>query len=386
LAEAQKLKDMPWTRGSLLGEGGYGRVFECLNDDGRICAAKVVPLRPGDDERSRAAQEEIKKEVEVMKKLSHPNIVRYIGTERDEKELVIFLELVPGGSISSMLGKYGKFKESVVRGYCREILQGLGYLHANKILHRDIKGPNILVDFAGVCKLSDFGCSKELYGEIASTMTLKGTPQFMAPEVLRNQGTGYTEKADIWSVGCTVIEMCTARRPWPEFNTNEAVMYHVAMRDSCPKTPEWVSAECKDFCALCFARDPAKRPNVSELLRHALVHNAQLQNQQRLGTTAADPTEICLEMDEDSANRPAASKTRAHAHAPHAALAAPSQEVGAGKPPRHTHTVAEGAAAAGGGAVGRLNHSERSNPFARDDSATADRCPPETGPQSLVVC
>ncbi len=155
---------MPWTRGSLLGEGGYGRVFECLNDDGHICAAKVVPLRPGDDDRSRAAQAEIEKEVEVMRKLSHPNIVRYIGTERDDKELVIFLELVPGGSISGMLGKYGKFKESVVRGYCREILQGLEYLHANKILHRDIKGPNILVDFAGVCKLSDFGCSKELYG------------------------------------------------------------------------------------------------------------------------------------------------------------------------------------------------------------------------------
>jgi serine/threonine protein kinase len=159
---------MPWTRGSLLGEGGYGRVFECLNDDGHICAAKVVPLRPGDDDRSRAAQAEIEKEVEVMRKLSHPNIVRYIGTERDDKELVIFLELVPGGSISGMLGKYGKFKESVVRGYCREILQGLEYLHANKILHRDIKGPNILVDFAGVCKLSDFGCSKELYGGLPS--------------------------------------------------------------------------------------------------------------------------------------------------------------------------------------------------------------------------
>ena len=96
----------------MLGEGGYGRVFECLSDDGSICAAKVVPLRSGDDERSRAAQAEIEKEVEVMKKLSHPNIVRYIGTERDEKDLIIFLELVPGGSISSMLGKYGKFKES----------------------------------------------------------------------------------------------------------------------------------------------------------------------------------------------------------------------------------------------------------------------------------
>jgi len=186
----------------------------------------------------------------------------------------------------------------VVRGYSREILQGLDYLHSNKILHRDIKGPNILVDFAGVCKLSDFGCSKELYGEIASTMTLKGTPQFMAPEVLRNHGKGYTEKADIWSVGCTVIEMCTARRPWPEFNTNEAVMYHVAMREACPKTPDWVSAECRDFCALCFARDPTKRPNVSELLKHPLVHNAELDDEQRLGTHAADPAEISFEVSE----------------------------------------------------------------------------------------
>jgi hypothetical protein len=106
------LTAMPWTRGSLLGEGGYGRVFECLDDDGRICAAKVVALRPGDDERARVAQAEIEREVEMMKRLSHPNIVRYIGTERDAKELIIFLELVPGGSISSMLGKYGKFKES----------------------------------------------------------------------------------------------------------------------------------------------------------------------------------------------------------------------------------------------------------------------------------
>jgi hypothetical protein len=248
---------------------------------------------------------------QLMRKLSHPNIVRYIGTERDAKELVIFLELVPGGSISSMLGKYGKFKESVVRGYCREILHGLEYLHANKILHRDIKGPNILVDFAGVCKLSDFGCSKELYGEIASTMTLKGTPQFMAPEVLRNHGKGYTEKADVWSVGCTVIEMCTARRPWPEFNTNEAVMYHVAMRDSCPKTPDWVSQDCKDFCAKCFARDAARRPKVSELLRHPLVNNASLDAQQRLGSTSADPAEISLEMEAHGVKLPKGAATPA---------------------------------------------------------------------------
>ncbi|EKX55326.1 hypothetical protein GUITHDRAFT_83750 [Guillardia theta CCMP2712] len=268
---------MPWTRGELLGEGGYGRVYECLNDDGTICAAKIVPLRKGEDERAQAAQAEIEREVEVMKKLWHPNIVQYLGTERTAKELTIFLELVPGGSITSMLSKYGKFKEPIVRGYTREILQGLQYLHANKILHRDIKGQNILVDHAGICKLSDFGCSKELYGEVALTTTLKGTPQFMAPEVLRNQGRGYSEKADVWSVGCTVVEMCTGQRPWPEFSTNEAVMFHVAMRDSArPRTPAWVSKDCSDFLDACFARDPSKRPSVDELLKHRLVEEVSL--------------------------------------------------------------------------------------------------------------
>jgi serine/threonine protein kinase len=191
---------MPWTLGELLGEGGYGRVYECLNDDGTICAAKVVPLRKGNDARAIAAQTEIESEVEVMRKLSHPNIVRYLGTDRDDKSFFIFLELVPGGSITTMLGKYGKFKEPIIQGYTREILQGLQYLHSNKILHRDIKGPNVLVDHRGVCKLSDFGCSKELYGEVASANTLKGTPQFMAPEVLQNRGAGYTDKADVWFV------------------------------------------------------------------------------------------------------------------------------------------------------------------------------------------
>ena len=111
-------------------------------------------------------------------------------------------------SIASMLSKYGKFREPIIRGYTREILQGLGYLHDNQILHRDIKGQNILVDHAGVCKLADFGCSKDLFGAVAAVaQTLKGTPRFMAPEVLRNHGKhgkGYTAKADVWSVGCTV--------------------------------------------------------------------------------------------------------------------------------------------------------------------------------------
>jgi mitogen-activated protein kinase kinase kinase ANP1 len=189
---------MLWTRGELLGEGSYGRVYECMRDDGTLCAAKVVSLKKGIDSRSQLAQAEIEMEVEIMRKLNHPNIVRYLGTDRDETSLFIFLELIPCGSISNLLGKYGSFKEPVIRQYTRDVLQGLKYLHAQRILHRDVKGQNVLVDHHGSCKLSDFGCSKELLGEAASASTLKGTPRFMAPEVIRSRSKGYTQKADIW--------------------------------------------------------------------------------------------------------------------------------------------------------------------------------------------
>jgi serine/threonine protein kinase len=178
-----------WTLGELLGEGSYGRVYECLRDYGTVgtlCAAKVVSLRKGTDSRSQSARAEIEMEVEIMRKLNHPNIVRYLGTDRDENSLFIFLDLIPCGSISNLLGKYCGFKEPVIRQYTRDILQGLEYLHVQRILRCDVKGQNVLVDHHGACKLSDFGCSKELLGEAACASTLKGTPRFMAPEVIRS--------------------------------------------------------------------------------------------------------------------------------------------------------------------------------------------------------
>ncbi|XP_073361070.1 mitogen-activated protein kinase kinase kinase ANP1 isoform X2 [Aegilops tauschii subsp. strangulata] len=104
---------------------------------------------------------ELEEEVKLLKNLSHPNIVRYLGTVREEDTLNILLEFVPGGSIQSLLGKLGSFPE-VNRKYTRQILQGLEYLHSNAIIHRDIKGANILVDNKGCIKLADFGASKQV--------------------------------------------------------------------------------------------------------------------------------------------------------------------------------------------------------------------------------
>lgn len=99
-----------------------------------------------------------------MRGLDHENIVRYYGTSQEEGVLNIFLEYVPGGSISSLLAKFGCFSEKVIRVYTRQILHGLDYLHRHKIVHRDIKCANILVDNNGVVKLADFGASKRLEG------------------------------------------------------------------------------------------------------------------------------------------------------------------------------------------------------------------------------
>ncbi|KAL0388636.1 UNVERIFIED_CONTAM: Mitogen-activated protein kinase kinase kinase NPK1 [Sesamum radiatum] len=118
------------------------------------------------------------------------SVCRYLGTAREDDSLNILLEFVPGGSISSLLGKFGSFPESVIRMYTKQLLLGLEYLHKNKIMHRDIKGANILVDNKGCIKLADFGASKkvEALATITGAKSMKGTPYWMAPEVIVQSG------------------------------------------------------------------------------------------------------------------------------------------------------------------------------------------------------
>ena len=133
----------------------------------------------------------LESEVEVLKTFNHPNIVRYLGTERSPDALNIFLEYAAGGSVASMLSKFGPFEETLIRVFTRQILKGLEFLHRRKTAHRDIKGGNILVDHQGIVKLADFGASKRI--ETLATLnsglkSLKGTPYWMAPEVIKQTG------------------------------------------------------------------------------------------------------------------------------------------------------------------------------------------------------
>ncbi|GFZ02955.1 NPK1-related protein kinase 2 [Actinidia rufa] len=197
-----------WRKGELIGCGAFGRVYMGMNlESGELLAVKQVLIagNSASKEKAQTHVSELEEEVKLLKNLSHPNIVRYLGTVREDGTLNILLEFVPGGSISSLLGKFGSFPESVIRMYTKQLLLGLDYLHKNGIMHRDIKGANILVDNKGCIKLADFGASKQVVelATISGTKSMKGTPYWMAPEVILQ--TGHSLEPELRPAACELL-------------------------------------------------------------------------------------------------------------------------------------------------------------------------------------
>ena len=228
---------------------------------------------------SKAGLKSLENEAKILQSLNSPHIVRCMGKEflneaDGGKEFNLFIEYMAGGNLSDMSEKFGgKLDERVVRLYTREILQGLKYLHENGIVHCDLKCKNVLVSPSGDVKLADFGCSKranDLKTNGVSSKSVVGTPLWMAPEVLRNEGFDFS--ADVWSLGCTVIEMATGRPPWDhEVSNPMAMVMKIACGNGTPRFPDEFSEEGIDFLGKCLARNPRKRWNAEELLNHPFV-------------------------------------------------------------------------------------------------------------------
>lgn len=269
--------DSKWMKGALIGQGSFGCVYLALHAvTGELLAVKQVETpSPGansqSDARKKSMIEALKREISLLRDLRHPNIVQYLGCGSSAEYLNIFLEYVPGGSVQTMLNSYGALPEPLVRSFVKQILNGLSYLHNMDIIHRDIKGANILVDNKGTIKISDFGISKKL--EATNILngannnkhrpSLQGSVFWMAPEVVKQ--TSYTRKADIWSLGCLVVEMFTGTHPFPDCTQLQAI-FKIGGAKATPTIPEHASEEAKQFLGQTFEIDHNKRPSADDLM------------------------------------------------------------------------------------------------------------------------
>mmetsp|Transcript_3727 Transcript_3727/g.13780 ORF Transcript_3727/g.13780 Transcript_3727/m.13780 type:complete len:526 (+) Transcript_3727:78-1655(+) len=271
-----------WRRGNKIGCGSFGCVYKAQDSEsGRLFAVKQAAIQV-DGQSHKKDVEQLQNEIDICSSMRHPNIVNYLGSRKEGHFLCVFLEFVPGGSMSCVLTTFGALNSKLLSVATMGCLRGLHFLHSRSppVVHRDLKCSNILVDLNFNVKLADFGCSKRS-NETKSFSTVGSIP-WMAPEVIQSAN-GHGRKADIWSLGCTVLEMATAEKPWGNgmFDNVMSALRHIGMTDSLPRIPEEIPPWCKEFLSLCICRDVGARPGIRLLmdLLSAILHEDRLSNQ-----------------------------------------------------------------------------------------------------------
>ncbi|KAH9950642.1 kinase-like protein [Amylocystis lapponica] len=265
--------------GDSLGKGAFGQVYRALNwATGETVAIKEIQL--SNIPKSEIGQ--IMSEIDLLKNLNHPHIVKYKGFEKTREYLYIILEFCENGSLHNICKRFGKFPETLVGVYISQVLEGLVYLHDQGVIHRDIKGANILTNKDGCVKLADFGVASSTAAGAVRDDAVVGSPYWMAPEVIEQSGA--TTASDIWSVGCTVIELLEGKPPY-HFLDPMPALFRIVQDDS-PPIPEGASPIVKDFLYHCFQKDCNLRISAKKLLRHPWMVAArkQMAGHQRQGS------------------------------------------------------------------------------------------------------
>ncbi|KAG8598963.1 hypothetical protein GDO81_002820 [Engystomops pustulosus] len=289
-----------WLKGQQIGLGAFSSCYQAQDvGTGTLMAVKQVTYVRNTSSEQEEVVEALREEIRMMGHLSHPNIIRMLGATCEKNNYNLFVEWMAGGSVAHLLSKYGAFKESVIINYTEQLLRGLAYLHENQIIHRDIKGANLLIDSTGQrLRIADFGAAARLAskgtgaGEFQGQ--LLGTIAFMAPEVSGSasvwrcqcllcdtsgchisifqvlRGQQYGRSCDVWSVGCSIIEMSCAKPPWnAEKHSNHlALIFKIASATTAPTIPAHLSPGLRDVTLRCLELQPQDRPPSRELLKH----------------------------------------------------------------------------------------------------------------------
>ncbi|KEG10437.1 kinase [Trypanosoma grayi] len=267
-----------YQRVSRLGRGGFGTVYKCINlETGQLVAVKEVRLAAEPDGNS---AEELRSEFELLSRVEHPNIIRLLGHRVGRRHARLFLEWAAGGSLYDMMKHIGALssglQEDLVRSYVQQILAALQCLHEHGIIHRDLKPQNVLVDHAGVLRVTDFGLSRLLSDEASVIETvIAGTPRYMAPETIR--AGRFSCGSDLWAVGATMSELLTGRTPWshlqpPHVQQMPSLLHHISNHpDEHPVIPEHISDAAKEFMMQCFRPEPRERGTAASLLQHTFL-------------------------------------------------------------------------------------------------------------------
>jgi myosin-3 len=269
--------DNYWELLESIGEGTYGEVFKARNlQTGNYAAVKVM-------ESINEVIEEIEEEYMILKDLSnHPNLPKFFGIflkkSIEEDQLWLVLELCSNGSVTDLvksLIKCGqKLDENVIAHILRQTVLALEHLHKNYVMHRDVKGHNILITENGAVKLVDFGVSAHLKSSVGRRNTSVGTPFWMAPEVIaceQQMEYDYDVRCDIWSLGITAIELADGEPPLSELHPMRALFKIPRNPSPTVRNPKDWSPEYNDFIRKCLVKDFERRPTVDELLKHPFL-------------------------------------------------------------------------------------------------------------------
>ena len=289
LSEFRDHRGIVWRRSERqLGKGSFGTVCLGMAEEGALVAMKLLPMllpptagsggdtptSPVAAARTKQMIDEVLKEVALLSQFQSEYVVKYLSCAFVQRNIIVIMEFVGGGSLSRIVSIFGALPLQIVRRFAKDIVTGLSFLHDKKVVHRDINPNNVLLTIDGLCKLSDFGASTtSLRQQQGFGGGIHGTPIFMAPEACRGEA---TKASDVWSFGVLLCYMIKGGYPYDEADMDnlESFINRIGHDELyLPKMPQKVNPQVEELVRSCLQRDSNLRPSAQELTRHAFFLN-----------------------------------------------------------------------------------------------------------------